>query len=357
MDSVGWTWGRSTAICIYYATALDQRSRRTRRYYLSFFEIASVLAVELRHLTSLIAIADNGSFSAAARAIGTVQSNVSAHISRLEKELGVTLVERHNGQLTEEGTRVVERVRRVIHELEDIAADVHSTDLIIEGDTRLGCIGTTARWLMPRLLLALIKAHSNVHAIVYEGSTSSLVPRVLSGDLDCAIIHFPVEQPELIIEPLFAEDLVLLVHSKHEWASRKSMSIAELTQRPILLPPRNTSLRRILDRAAGSQRIAFQPQAEIDGVRLLTSLAFEGFGPAVVPATAIAGWLKGEFVRVPIPELPRRLVCWATRRRPLPNRPTRATFEVAKIVIGKTGSRQPGVHTDPAALRSSRSNL
>lgn len=313
--------------------------------------------MELRHLTSLIAIADNGSFSAAARALGTVQSNVSAHISRLETDLGVTLVERHNGKLTEEGTRVVERARRVIHDLEDIAADVHSTDLVIEGDTRLGCIGTTARWLMPRLLLALNNAHPNVHAIVYEGGTSSLVPRVLSGDLDCAIIHFPVEQPELIVEPLFAEDLVLLVHGKHEWASRESMTITELTQRPILLPPKSTALRRILDRAAGSQRVAFQPQAEIDGVLLLASLAFEGFGPAVVPATAIPAWLQGDFVRVPIPELPRRVVGWATRRRPLPNRPTRAAFEVAKHVIGKTGSRQPGVHPDPTALPSSRSNL
>ncbi|MHB1090051.1 MAG: LysR family transcriptional regulator, partial [Ilumatobacteraceae bacterium] len=173
--------------------------------------------MEIRHLTSLIAIADTGSFSSAARALGTVQSNVSAHISRLETDLGVVLVERHNGELTEEGARVVERARRVIHELEDIAADVHSTDMAIEGETRLGCIGTTARWLMPRLLLTLNDAHPKVHTTVYEGATSSLIPRLLSGDLDGAIVHFPVDQPELILEPLFAEDLVLLVHSKHEW--------------------------------------------------------------------------------------------------------------------------------------------
>ena len=59
--------------------------------------------MEVRHLSSLIAIADHGSFSAAARALGTVQSNVSAHIARLEKELGASLVDRASGQLTEEG--------------------------------------------------------------------------------------------------------------------------------------------------------------------------------------------------------------------------------------------------------------
>ncbi|MEC7174061.1 MAG: LysR family transcriptional regulator, partial [Actinomycetota bacterium] len=50
--------------------------------------------MDLRQLNTLIAIADHGSFSAAARALFTVQSNVSAHISRLEKELGATLIDR-----------------------------------------------------------------------------------------------------------------------------------------------------------------------------------------------------------------------------------------------------------------------
>ena len=313
--------------------------------------------MEVRHLTSLIAIADNGSFSAAARALGTVQSNVSAHISRLEAELGVTLVERQSGELTEDGARVVERARQVIHELEDIAAEVHSTDVTIEGETRLGCIGTTARWLMPRLLQTLRASHPNVHATVYEGATSLLVPRLLSGDLDAAILHFPIDQPELELEPLFSEDLVLLVHSKHEWASRQSITIVELAQRPILLPPRLNALRRILDRTAATHRVVLQPQAEIDGMRLLASLAFEGFGPAVVPSTAIPTWLTGDFARVALPQMPRRLVGWATRRRPRPNRPTQATFDVAKLVIGGTDSLPRGVHPDPVFARSVRSNL
>ena len=53
--------------------------------------------MDLRQLTTLVAIADHGSFSAAARALYTVQSNVSGHIARLERELGVTLVDRQRG--------------------------------------------------------------------------------------------------------------------------------------------------------------------------------------------------------------------------------------------------------------------
>jgi len=105
-------------------------------------------------------------------------------------------------------------------------------------------------------------------------------------------------------------------------------------------------MRRVIDRAAGAQRLALTAQAEIDGVRLLASLAFEGFGAAIVPATAIPGWLKGEYARVAIPELPPRIVGWASRKRPLPNKPTRATLEITKAVIAKSGGRQPGVTTN-----------
>ena len=59
--------------------------------------------MDVRQLSTLVAVADHGTFSAAARALFTVQSNVSAHIARLEKELGVTLVDRQYGELTEAG--------------------------------------------------------------------------------------------------------------------------------------------------------------------------------------------------------------------------------------------------------------
>lgn len=306
--------------------------------------------MEIRHLATLIAIADHGSFSAAARALGTVQSNVSAHIARLEKELGATLVERTNGTLTEQGSVVVERGRRIIHELQDIEADIHSDDSVVEGDTRIGCIGTTGRWLMPRLLGALAKQHPGIHATIHEGSTSTLVPRLIDGQLDAAIVHFPVDAPELQLEPLFSEDLILLVHEDHEWSKLESISLTELATKPILLAPRNTSLRRIIDRAAGNQRVALTAQAEIDGVRLLASLAFDGFGPAIVPATSVPDWLVGPFARVALPELPKRAVGWATRRRPLPNKATRATFDILRATIARVGDRQPGITTSVSPL-------
>src|SRR5690606_24195557 len=109
-------------------------------------------AVDLRQLNALLAVADHGSFSAAAKAMHTVQSNVSTHVARLEKEVGATLIDRASGLLTEEGEIVAARARRIQAELEAMASDLASLDDAIAGSVRVGVIGTTARWLVPPLM-------------------------------------------------------------------------------------------------------------------------------------------------------------------------------------------------------------
>ena len=312
--------------------------------------MVSFFQMDLRQLTTLVAIADHGSFSAAARALYTVQSNVSGHIARLEKELGVTLVDRQRGGLTDEGVVVVERARRVLHELEDIAADMASRGDEITGEARFGSIGTTARWLLPQLLPQMEKVHPGVHVTVHEGNTTALVPRVAAGHLDAAVVHLPIDDADVTVHPLFAEDLVLLAHSRHPLAQHDTIRLPALAHTPLLLPPTGTALRRIIDRACGAVDTSLTAHAEIDGVRLLASLAFEGYGAAIVPATAIPRWLKGDFKRIAMPELPRRVVGWVQRKRPSPSAPTKALLEVLREVVSRQGERQPGVHVGADAF-------
>ena len=312
--------------------------------------------MDLRQLSALVAIADHGTFSSAARALYTVQSNVSGHISRLEKELGVTLIDRHRGGLTDDGGQVVERARRILREMDDISADMASRGDSVSGDARLGIIGTTARWLMPQLLPALSVDHPLVHATVFEGSTTNLLPRLMAGHLDAAVVHLPVDDPELIVEPLFAEDLIVIVHSSHPWASEDELSLQRVASEPVLIPPKGTAMRRILDKAAAAAGTTLRAQAEIDGVRLLTSLAMEGYGPAIVPTTAVPGWVKGDFKRILVPELPRRVVGWVQRRRPAPGAPTRAVLKTMREILETRGTLQRGVHVGAEAFPLGKPN-
>ncbi len=304
--------------------------------------------MEIKQLQSLVAISEHGSFSAAAKALDTVQSNVSAHIARLEKALGATLIDRASSTLTDEGEMVLARARRILHEVEDIDADIHSLGETATGDCRIGTLGTTARWLMPPLLNSLVRHHPGVRPAIIEGATSALLLRLTSGEIDAAIVHFPIAEPAIDTKELFAEELLLLAPTKHVLASRTSIGLEELSEHPLLLAPRGTAQRRIIDRAAAARGVALRSQAEIDGVRLMASLVFEGFGPAIVPASAAPGWLKGDFVRISVPDLPRRVVGWAQRERPRPNRATLAVRDRVIEVVKRHAPRQPGISLDVA---------
>ncbi|MET0664089.1 MAG: LysR family transcriptional regulator, partial [Acidimicrobiales bacterium] len=171
--------------------------------------------MDLRQLNALLAVAEHGGFSAAARALHTVQSNVSTHVARLEKELGATLIDRATGRPTKEGEAVLTRAIRIRAELEALSSDVASLGARVAGTARLGMIGTTARWLAPLLFESLEEHYPEVRMVLVDATTTSLLPRVDRGDLDLAIVNLPAESMESQAEPLFDEDRILLVPPDH----------------------------------------------------------------------------------------------------------------------------------------------
>jgi LysR family hydrogen peroxide-inducible transcriptional activator len=311
--------------------------------------------MDLRQLAALVAVADHRTFSAAARALHTVQSNVSTHIARLERELHATLVDRSTGRLTDAGELVVARARRIQFELDALVADVASTADQISGHVRLGVIGTTGRWLVPLLLPALKAEHPRIDVVVVDATTTSLVPQVLDGRLDLAVVNLPLNDPDIDAEPLFEESLMLVVPEGHPLDRDTPVSITELAEHPVLLEPRGTAYRGDLDADATRAGVTLKPQAEVDGMRLLATLAFAGFGPAVLPTTAAPPSVTaGPWHRVDVDGVTPRLVGIATRRRSLISAPARAVGEVLRRLVADQAQRPPGVM--PAAASGGRPN-
>lgn len=311
--------------------------------------------IDLRQLAALVAIADHGTFSGAARALYTVQSNISSRIAKLERELGVPLVDRASGDLTIDGHRVAEHARRIQRSLADIVADTTSIDSDVSGDVRIGMLGTTARWLLPHLLAETRAAYPRLRPLVGEGTTSVLIPALLAGHYHAAVLHLPVDEPQLIIEPLFAEELVVLAPPDHALAAFDSLTIADLARHPLLLSPPGSALRRVIERATRAAGVDLQIQAEVDGVRLLATLAIDGYGASIVPATAVPKSTARRFATVRVPELPPRVVALAYPRRPEPGHATKALFGVLHECLADFATDEPGVHigTDAFPLRRS----
>jgi DNA-binding transcriptional LysR family regulator len=305
--------------------------------------------MDLRQLTALIAVAEDGSFSAAARSLHTVQSNISTHIARLERELGATLVDRASGRLTHEGQVAVERARYIQHEVAAIAADIAALRDEITGHVRLGCIGTVGRWLVPLVLQRVTAEHPKLHVVVVDATTTSLVPQLLSDNLDLAVVNLPLTDPELVSQPLFDEDRLVIAPTGHPLAGRGSVTLAELAEHELLLEPVGTAFRDELDHEAAAAGVTLRALAEVDGLRLITSLTFQGFGPAIIPATAAPPWLEGSWARVAVHGLARRSVGLAQRRRGLPSAPSRALHDVVTRVVAEEANGLDGVHAAAGA--------
>ena len=301
--------------------------------------------MDLRQLAALVGVAESGSFSAAARAMHTVQSNVSTHIARLERELGVTLVDRTTGSLTPEGQVAVRRARHIQVELDALVTDVAAVRDEVAGHVRVGCIGTVGRWLVPLVLERVTREHPNIHVVVVDATTTSLVPQLLADNLDLAIVNLPVNDPELVTEQLFDEDRMVVAPIGHPLAGRGRVHLTDLGDHELLLEPKGTSFRDELDAEAAAVGITLQPRAEVDGLRLIATLAFQGFGAAIIPSTAAPPWLAGPWERVSVDGLARRSVGLARRRRGLLSAPARALREAIQETVRLEADSMDGVHT------------
>ena len=299
--------------------------------------------MDLRQLEALVEIDDSGSFSAAAAALGTVQSNVSSRIARLERELDAQLVDRRSGRLTEEGASVAIRARRILSEVDAAASDVAALRSEVVGTVGVGMIGTVGRWLAPQLLDDVRIKHPHVSLRIVEGTSSTLEPQLVSGRLDLAVVSLPLHADTLSTTPLFDEDLVLVVPAGHPLTRSSPIDFAALRDVELLLPLAGTALRDELDAAAAAAGVTLRPLIELDGLRTLASLVFDGYGPALLPATAVPRHLRDRFALVDVDGLGRRHVGIAVRRHGFPAAPSRAVRALLEAHVA-TGPLPRGLH-------------
>jgi DNA-binding transcriptional LysR family regulator len=158
------------------------------------------------------------------------------------------------------------------------------------------------------------------------------------------VVTFPLSGDEIMAAQLFDEDLVAVLPPGHFLSQETSISLERLSEVELLLPAPGTALRAEIDSATGPARIELRPAMELDGVRLIASLAFDGYGAAILPATAVPGHLRGRFTVLPVEGLPRRRVGVAQRRRGLPSAPARAVTDVLGVVVNDVLSMPEGIH-------------
>lgn len=170
------------------------------------------MAVTLRNLSYLVALADEGHFGRAAERVAISQPALSQQIKELEAGLGLQLVERGREiRLTRTGVAVVDRARAILGAVRDLEETARRT-AGLSGPLRLGLIPTVAPYLLPHLLPLV--AGRGLELNVLEAVTERLLAALGEGDLDAAVVALPVAG-DFAVDVLF-EDRFLLASSQNE---------------------------------------------------------------------------------------------------------------------------------------------
>src|SRR5215470_17972341 len=213
--------------------------------------------MDLRQLEALLAVAEAGSFTAAADQLHTVQSNVSEHVRQLESELGVQLLVRgRRGTVpTEFGVRVIERARAIRSEIESMHKDLSMLQGLETGHASLGVIGTVSRSLVPRVVSEMRKTAPGVSLRLTEGASERLAADVAARELATAVVTEPVSDPRLVVEHLRDEEMVGLVPATRDLASREPVTLKTLANEAMILPPAGNPLRDEVETAARDEQV------------------------------------------------------------------------------------------------------
>lgn len=191
--------------------------------------------LNLHLLEQFVALARTRNFTRAAEEMHLSQPALSRAIQKLEDQLGQPLFERKPREvvLTDLGEVLLERAREILKLMEDTFAEL--SDAGRRGRIRLGAIPTIAPYFLPGLLSSFARSHPDISVIVQEDTTENLIRRCSHGELDLAILALPIIAKNLEVEPLFDEELLLVVPVGHPLAASKTLPIGVVEGFPFVM--------------------------------------------------------------------------------------------------------------------------
>lgn len=304
--------------------------------------------MDLRQLRSFLAVVDHGSFSAAAAALFTVQSNVSAHVARLESELGTTLLDRRTRSLTPAGLIVEERGREILRQLTAVSDDLAAIENRVIGEVAVGTTPSIGLRVIPPTLARTTVELPEVSVTVIEAHSGTLVQQLLSGEIDLAITT-GASNPELISTPLFTEDVVAVTSTSHPIATLENVTIRDLAQANLLLPLQDNPLHHHIAQAFAVAGLTLHPGLEVGSSALVQAMAAATVGVALIPATAASDRPDEATAVKRISDMAPREVALTSRSTTTPSRASNAIRAIIEEIARSKAQTMPGC--SPVAAR------
>ena len=276
----------------------------------------------LTELRYIVTLAQERHFGKAAERCFVSQPTLSVAVKKLEKELGVSLFERSKTAMTVTplGEQIVNQAQKVLEEaalLKQIASQGKDQ---LASPLRVGSIYTVGPYLLPDLIPRVKDLAPKMPLYIEENFTAVLRKQLRDGELDAIIVALPFTEPDVVCQPLFEEDLHVLLPVNHPWAkSSDPIDPSQLAEEDLLLLGEGHCFRDlVLQLCPQLHERMSQQKGIVEGSSLetLRHMVASGMGITVLPesATGMDHYTQGMLTTRPFTHpTPKRTVALAWR--------------------------------------------
>lgn len=296
--------------------------------------------MEMHQLRYFVAVARSGNFSRAADECRVAQPSLSQQILKLEDEVGERLFERTRRRtiLTTAGTLFLPHALNILEAAERGRKEIQEMGGQVRGKIVLGALPTIAPYFLPEIIRLFRENYPGAELILHEQTTDQLLRNLEENEIDLAIISDAPANPNIVVEQLFSEELLLCLPVGHALVHQKSVVAADLQQEKFILMHDSHCLGT--QTQAFCQSKGFRPRISCRSAQIGTVLAMvkAGLGISLIPEMArVHGPEEGIVYRCLTGIRPKRPIALAISNQ---RKVSRGTIELSKF-IRDNGMRTP----------------
>jgi DNA-binding transcriptional LysR family regulator len=244
---------------------------------------------DLGDLQAFAAVANLGSFHAAAKSLHLSQPALSRRVDKLELALGVKLLERTTRRvsLSTVGREFFRSVQKLMDELSNAVTAVEENALARTGTVTIASVPSATRNFLPEVLLRFHQRYPRIRVRILDDHANVVLQTVLQGDADFGISFLGKNEALLRFVPLLNERFVLACHKDHPFARKAHVRWSELSDQSVLAVDKNSGNRLLIDQAMAAHGQQLNPSFEARHVQTVLGLVEAGLGVAAVPQLAM----------------------------------------------------------------------
>ncbi|GAA0234915.1 hydrogen peroxide-inducible genes activator [Marinomonas primoryensis] len=247
----------------------------------------------LTELKYIVMLADEKHFGRAADRCYVSQPTLSVAVKKLEEELGTAIFERSKSSvyITPLGEQIITQAKRVLDQASVIKELANSGKNQLKGPLKVGAIFTIAPYLFPFMIPSLNKMAPGMPLIIEEDLTENLRPKLRNGELDAIIVALPFRETDVVTQPIYEEEFVVLMPKNHPWTKLESIKTDQLsTDNLLLLGKGHCFSEQVLEACPLVTESAFGDGRTIVNGSSLETIRYmvaSGLGVTVLPKSAV----------------------------------------------------------------------